>query len=236
LPRSRLIALLALAAVLLSGCKLGSWFGGNGVSKLSAQEIFDQAKSGADAATSVRVQGRLISEGQQVSIDMRVTQGQSARGVITMGGNTIELVRSGLDVYVKGSDGFYESIGIRAMPRQLQGKYLKVQAGNGEFASLTGLTDIRQIFDLFRPARPLTKGKKRKINGLRAIGLVEKGDGGRTLFVALQGQVLPVRITTRTEAGGSESIDFLEYNQPFTIAVPPKASVVDINQLTKAAA
>jgi hypothetical protein len=233
--------LLAVVAVLLSGllsgCKVGSWSSGNGVAKQPAPEILDRARSAAASAGSVHVRGQLVSGGQRVSIDMRLMQDKSALGVISMGAQTLELVRRGADLYVRGSDSFYRSLGIAAMPRQLKGKYLKVRAGGNEFASLAGFTDMERIFDMFlaSPA-PLAKGKKRKMDGVRVIGVVERVRDGRTLYVALQGEPFPLRISSPPDSAAAESISFLEYNQPFTMSVPRRTNVVDLNQLTKAAA
>jgi hypothetical protein len=232
--RFRFVALAAVAAVLLSGCKPDS-LGGNGISKQSAEEILARSKAAAAAAGSVHVKGRITSRGEPVTIDMRLTQAEAAAGVITMAGQTIELIRVASAVYVKGSDGFYRSIGIKAMPKQLKGKYLKVRAGGSEFAGLTEFTQIQQIFDLFLASPgPLVKGKKHKLGGVRTIGVTDRG-GGRTVHVSLQGEPLPVRISTRPDGGGTDGIDFLEYNQPFVIRAPATSTVVDINRLTQAA-
>jgi hypothetical protein len=63
---------------------------------------------------------------------------------------------------------------------------------------------------------------------------VEQSQGGRTWRIALQGEPLPLRVTTSRGRGDPGAIDFLEYNEPFRVTAPAPGTVVDLNQLTKA--
>jgi hypothetical protein len=235
-PRYRFVAVLAVAVLSLSGCELGTWWNGNKVAKRPAGEILAEARANALAAGSVHVRGQMMAKGQPVSIDMRVVQDQAATGEIRMGPHTVELVRSAGTVYVKGSDGFYRSLGITAMPDQLRGKYLQVQSTDREFASLAQFTDMKRIFDVFLGTTgQLTKGRQEEVHGLRALPLEERGGVQRVVFVALSEQPLPLRVSTRPGSPENGSVDFTEYGQPFTVRPPAATMVIDVDRLANRA-
>ena len=50
------------------------------------------------------------------------------------------------------------------------------------------------------------------------------------LYVALTGKPLPVRLAP-VEAGTSQRVDFLDYDEPVTASAPPAASVIDLAAL-----
>jgi hypothetical protein len=232
----RLVAVVAVATALLSGCGTSSPWDASDEPALSAPDLVAQAKAAAAGARSVRVQGRLSSGGQLVSIDMHFAGVAGAAGVISMAGRTIELRRCKQDLYLKGSDAFYQSIGVRALPRQLKGKYLKVPATDPEVAGLAYFTDVKKVVTaLLTTSGKVRQGRRVRINGAQALGIVDAGQGGRTLYVALDGEPFPLRLSAGSATRASGSIDFLEYNRPFKVAVPAAAGVVDIRVLTKAA-
>jgi len=102
----------ALAAVLLCGGALAACgsTGTNGVAGKPTGQIISSAKAAVVAADSVHVQGVLGSGATAIKLDMVLAKGKGASGTVVIGNQTIQLLRVGPDVYVKGDAQFYHSV------------------------------------------------------------------------------------------------------------------------------
>ncbi len=200
--RPALIAVCALALVLaaLSGCgKSGS--SGNGIASKSAEEIVQESKAAADAASAVHVAGSLKSGGAPVTLDLSLVADKGARGEISQNGASFKLILVGNTAYISGSPAFYRSLGGSAAAQLFKGKWLKASATSGEFASFKQLADMRQLIDSTLAAHgTLVKGKTTTVNGQPAIAITDGAKDG-TLYVATTGKPYPLQIAK----GGSES-------------------------------
>jgi hypothetical protein len=109
IPRSAARALAAAltgAAVSCGAAACGST-GTNGVATKSTGSIVKSAEDAIVGAASFRVQGDIGSGAQAIKLDMRLVRGQGASGTVQINGSTIELLRVGQEVYVKGDAAFY---------------------------------------------------------------------------------------------------------------------------------
>lgn len=108
-PRSaaRTLAAALLCAGALAAC--GST-GTNGVAGKPTGQIISTAKAAVAAADSVHVQGDLGSGPNAIKLDMVLAKGRGASGTVVIGNQTIQLLRVGQDVYVKGDAQFYHSV------------------------------------------------------------------------------------------------------------------------------
>jgi hypothetical protein len=145
LAAAALLVLLLVAAV-LAGCG-GSSSSGNGVADKSPTEILAATKAASDTATSVHVSGSIVSDKSPITLDMNLLAGQGGRGQLSESGLAFELIQVGGTVYIKGSSAFYKHIGGTAAAQLLQGKWLKAPSSDANFASLSQLTDLRQLVD-----------------------------------------------------------------------------------------
>lgn len=68
----------------------------------------------------------------------------------------------------------------------------------------------------------MTKGSTRTIAGFPAIGVVDKGADGGTLYVATTGQPVPLALQAK-----SDNLTFGDYGTPVTVEAPPAAQVID---------
>ncbi len=220
---------LALAAALLVGCG-GSSSSGNGVAEKTPSEIVAAAKVAADAATTVHVSGSIVSNGSPITLDMNLLAGKGGRGQLSENGLAFELIQTGGTVYIKGSAAFYKHIGGNAAAQLLQGKWLKAPAKSSEFASLTQLTDLRQLVDqTLANHGSLAKGKSTTIAGQKVVGVTDKAKGG-TLYIATTGKPFPTQISKSGSGGGT--ITFDRWNKSVTVAAP--ANAIDVAQLQSA--
>lgn len=106
----RTSTLAIVAAAILAGC--GST-GKNGVATKGTGAIVATAEDAVAAAGSVHVQGQFTSGAEHVALDLRLVKDKGAAGTVTIGGEVIELLRIGPDVYVKGDEKFYRSVVAR---------------------------------------------------------------------------------------------------------------------------
>jgi hypothetical protein len=254
-PGLRCVAALA-AVALLAGCSEGSSVGGrgsgptsasnteaptspaattpadNGIAGLPAAEILAKANDAFTRADSVHVKGGGFSEGQQFALDIRYGA-NGAVGSLTSNGQTIELLRIGSTVYVKGSAAFWRSIGGNPAAELLKGRYLKVPASAPNFAEVASFTDLKKTSEQFLATdAEISKGSRKTIRGMDAIGLNSRASGGGTLYVALRGEPYPLQVAPnngKTDETGS--LDFVDYGVPVKLAPPPADQVVDVSKL-----
>jgi hypothetical protein len=224
------LALVAVALV-LAGCGgSSSSSSSNGVADKSPAEIVAATKTAADAASSVHVSGSIVSSGSPITLDMHLRAGKGGRGALSENGLSFQLIQTGGTVYIKGSPAFYKRIGGSAAAQLLQGKWLKAAASSSDFASLSQLTDLRQLVDqTLANHGSLTKGQTTTVNGQKVVGLTDKTKGG-TLYIAATGQPYPIEITKSGSGGGK--IIFDSWNKPVTVAPPPNA--IDVAKLQSA--
>jgi hypothetical protein len=221
---------LVTVALVLAGCGGSSSSSSNGVADKSPTEILAATKTAADAASSVHVSGSIVSSGSPITLDMHLRAGKGGRGSLSENGLAFQLIQTGGTVYIKGSPAFYKRIGGTAAAQLLQGKWLKAAASSSDFASLSQLTDLRQLVDqtLAKPGS-LTKGQTTTVNGQKVVGLTDRTKGG-TLYIAATGQPYPIEITKSGSGGGK--IVFDSWNKPVTVA--PPANAIDVAQLQSA--
>ncbi|HWG09551.1 MAG TPA: hypothetical protein VN672_11165 [Solirubrobacteraceae bacterium] len=228
-------AALALLVAILAGCGGGSSSSssssaGNGVQDKSPAEILTATKAASDAATSVHVSGSIVSGGSPITLDMNLLAGKGGRGKLSESGLSFELIQVGNTVYIKGSPEFYKHIGGSAAAQLLEGKWLKAPASSADFASLSRLTDLRQLVDqTLSNHGSLTKVGTSTVAGRKVVGISDKSEGG-TLYIAATGQPYPIQIVKRGSSGGK--ITFDRWNGTVALAAP--ANAIDVAQLQKA--
>jgi hypothetical protein len=226
-----LVLLIALPVGCGGSSSSSSSSSSNGVADKSPADILAATKVAADAAKTVHVSGSIVSGGSPITLDMNLLAGKGGRGQLSESGLAFELIQVGKTVYIKGSPAFYKKIGGTAAAQLLQGKWLKAPASNSDFASLSQLTDLRQLVDqtLETHGSSLTKGGSSTIAGQKVVGITDKTKGG-TLYIATTGQPYPVQIVKTGSSGGK--ITFDRWNSSVTLAAP--ANAIDVAQLQHA--
>ncbi|MGH3341562.1 MAG: hypothetical protein ACRDPK_01525 [Carbonactinosporaceae bacterium] len=251
-PRPRRLLTLVcvvLSATMLSGCamlgdavdEVSRTFAGeprtNGVDELPARKVVDRAREAAKSAPSVRVAGELVSAEGPLRVDMRFQGSEGATGRLTQGGESIEVLRVGRDLYLKGNKGFYRSVRAGDAAELLEGKYLRVPAQGGEFAGLAALTRVDTLIDAALPdTGKFSMAESEWVRDTYAIGVrVREADEGGVLFVSLEGKPYPLQIASLDGSEAAGSIDFLDYGRQVSLEKPAKGEVVDLDQLLERA-
>lgn len=225
-PRRLLSALSAtiLAAGAIAGCGSSST---NGVESKSPTEIVSAAQKAAESAKSVRVSGSVSTAGLKLSLDLQIAQGKGAKGSISEGPLSFELVRLGNSVYIKGSSAFYEHFAGGEAAKLLEGKWLQAPASTGEFATLGSLTDMHQLLtEVLGQSDSLVKSGTSTVDGKKVVAVKDKSKES-ILYVATTGKPYPIQISKAGGTGGKVTFD--EWDAPITITAPSGA--IDINKL-----
>jgi hypothetical protein len=231
-PSSVALLLAAvLLAAMLAGCGGSSSSSGNGVADKSPTDILKATKAATEGAKSVHVSGSIVSGKSPITLDMNLLAGHGGRGQLSESGLAFELIQVGGTVYIKGSPAFYKHIGGSAAAQLLQGKWLKAPSRNADFASLSQLTDLRQLVDqtLASHHGALKKSGTTSLNGQKVIGITDATKGG-TLYIATTGKPYPVAISKDGTGGGR--ITFDHWNRDVSLVAPQNA--IDVAQLQAA--
>ena len=206
---------LALAA---GGCGAGgsSKTTTNEVTSQTAQEAYEASRAAVSAADSVSIQGtssigRLVKS----SVDLKLTR-NGGQGTLTLLGTKLEIVRSGGDVYVKGTPALYRSLNIKkTVPADT---WVKV-SGVASLESLTNLAE--ETKRVISASDGVTKGSVTTVDGEPALELKTEGKlyKGR-LFLKTTGEPYPIKL----EKSGKEqaAFTFSGWNATQPPAVPMK--------------
>jgi hypothetical protein len=216
----------------LAGCaeEVDPDAGTNGVAKLSAKKIESKARQAVEAADAVRLSGNIVSHGETYELDMRLKE-DGGSGKVTTEASTFEFLRVDDDLYLKADANFWKSQEDReseadaAAAGKLDGKYVKVPAGDPAYKQLSGFTEMDLLLDgLLVLHGGLSKGERTEVSGVRTIRVAGgKGSGG-TLDVSLEGTPYPLRFQRAGDAG---VLRLADWNEDFELEAPGKEDIVD---------
>jgi hypothetical protein len=197
-----------------------------GLAAASADEILAQARQALLEAGSVHVKGTVRSADVPYKLDLRMVRKIGATGSVVEQGTSLGVVRIKDVAYVQLDQASWRSVtGSTATARQFAGKYLKVTASNADaFKPFLTLTDVDQVFDtLLAPGGSVTKGRVSAIGGRKVVDL--RIDGGRTgdVYVALDGQPYPLRLSYGRGTGQQVNLD--GFGRKVTLTAPPASKI-----------
>jgi hypothetical protein len=221
-----LAAVAVAAATALAGCG-GSGSSSNGVESKSPKQIVTIAQQTAEAAKSVHVTGLVNTTEGKLGLDLRLTHGEGAKGTISQGPLSVELVQLGGSAYIKGSAAFYQRFAGAEAARLLQGKWLKAPVTTTQFAPLVSLAKMHRLFtSALGPLATFSKTGTTTVRGQKVVAVEDHFKGGH-LYVATTGKPYPVEIARAGSSGGT--IRFAEWNAPVSIKAPSDS--IDISKL-----
>ncbi|MFJ2934689.1 hypothetical protein ACIO8G_18200 [Streptomyces sp. NPDC087219] len=214
-------------------------------SGLTADEIADKAVTATQSATSLRMTGRVVTEGQPLDIDFAVNDHDECTGVMKIKGGTAELRKIDRITYMKGDEAFWRvSMASQGMPdaqidatvELVKGRWLKIAPGQAGSADLSGVCDLKSLLaDLGEDKeerRGLTRGRDAEVDGTPVATLVKKKAEDETTTVSVSQEGKPY-ILKMVKAGGEEPGAMLlsDYDKPVRVVVPPADETVDLSKL-----
>ncbi|WP_225803481.1 hypothetical protein [Streptomyces sp. NK15101] len=212
---------------------------------LTADEIGDRAVTATRSATSLRMTGRVVSEGQPLDIDFAVDDSGECTGVMKVKGGTSELRRLDRVTYIKGDEAFWRaSMTSQGIPEAqigatlelIRDRWLKIAPGQAGSEDLGGVCDLKSLLDDLdkdeKQRRGLTRGPDGKVDGTPVATLVRKKAGGETTTVSVSEQGKPYILKT-VRTGGKEpgAVVLSDYDKPVDVKAPPADETVDLSKL-----
>jgi len=222
---------LVVAGTGLTGCSSGDPDAGtNGVGKLPAEQIQSRTHTAAKSASAVRLSGTVVSNGGTYTLDMRL-KGDGGTGTVTSKSGTFGLLRVGEHLFLKADAAFWNHEdgkgggGSADAASKLDGKYVKVPAGDSAYKRFSGFTDKDVLLDgLLTLHGTLSTDGRHEQDGVRTIRITgDKGSGG-TLDVSLEGVPYPLRLV---RAGNAGTLRMSDWGKDFALREPPKGETVD---------
>ena len=216
---SRSLRKLGLAAVLvttlcvLAGCGSGA-NKANGIEKLDAGPAFLKSVDATRAAGDIEVTGRLPINGVRTTVVSRF-QGDVADATLTSSAGTVQVVRSGSDIYVKAGTKFWSKFVPAAQAKSLNGKWTKSNI-EGSLRSFKTFVD-KDTF--FRASGNIKKGAAVTVDGRTLLPITDPKDNtNSSWFIGTTGKPL----LYRARIGANANYVFV-YDKGGVIALPPDA-------------
>jgi hypothetical protein len=227
------VVLATWLAVLLVACAAvaGAARADNGVGSMTPAQILAKVKQDVATAKTVHVHGSGNSGGSPLSLDFKLQKGVGGSGPFSSEGIKFDIIRVGKFAYFKGDLAFWSHFTkSKDLATLFVGKWIKVSATSGDFASLTQLTDISALTNgIISGHGALTTGGTTTIEGHKAVGVVEKSSGD-TIYVATDGPAYILEIKSGGKGGDKGEILFSDWNKPVAIKAPAKS--LDFRKLT----
>lgn len=223
-PCRRLAAALLLAGVI--GAPLACGGGSSGEAARSARQILADATHAATAATSVHVVGTITTQGQNVPVDLRLTDTGGAVGTSAFAGTKVDLVRVADSLYVRGAQEILGSFLGAKVAARIDGHWVEISTTMPQLEQLVVVTDMRRLLrQTLTAARTPAKAGTRTVDGRKVVALTGFGaNGTATLLVAASGPPHPVRLVTDQGA-----VTFSDWNAVVSVRKP--ADVVSLASL-----
>lgn len=211
---------LALVMGAASACSSGD--GRNGLEKKTPTEVLASAKTALTSAKSVHIAGTTADAGGSapMTIDLRFVGGRGSVGKLTEGARSVDLVRVGNDIYVRGAG---DLVGVETTGAG--DRYLKISATEPENAALAQITDLGKFANnLLKPTGKLGPTVDQTVlGGAKTVVLTDTDatEGGK-LYIANTGAARPLEI----EGAGSDTgnkLTFSDYDGDVPLSTPANA-------------
>ncbi len=223
----RAAGVLTVLALLSSLAGCGGSSRATGLAGKSPAQILAAAQLASEAATSVHVAGSIQGATLAESFDIELLSGKGARGTVSLGDASFDLIDTAGSVYVRGSAAFYRRIGGATAARLLRGKWLKAPASGPQFRPLVHLTDLRSLISSTLAGHAgLARGASTTVEGVPVVAVTDAAKG-ETVYVASAGNPYPIEISKSGARGGK--IVFDRWNSPVALSAP--AHAIDISAL-----
>jgi hypothetical protein len=173
------------------------------------------------------VNGSIEGVAAKEKFDIEILAGRGARGSVSVGGASFDLIETSGTVYMRGNAAFYERIGGAVAARLLHGKWLKSAATGAKLAPLLHLTDLHGLIASSLAGHAgLARAGRSVVNGVPVVGVTDAAKG-ETVYVATNGPPYPVEISKSGSTGGTIAFD--GWGAP--VLLEPPTHAIDISAL-----
>jgi hypothetical protein len=235
-PASVLAAAVAVSAAACSS----SGSGGSATSSAvplsgTPDQIVQKAVNDLKAATSLQINGNVVSDGSNVKVDLTDVANQGCKGTVTLGAGTksggtavsgtADLIEVNNIVYMKLNDSFFKNLSLPSIAfSQVSGKYIEVSSKSdlANFAQLCDPSTLASGFD--KEVTGFVKDGTATINGQPTESFKQPTHAGSGIVYISQAATPQI---VRLQGPSNEGqINFTNYNAPATITAPPASEVI----------
>ncbi|MGB8962948.1 MAG: hypothetical protein WCC38_13465 [Pseudonocardiaceae bacterium] len=194
-----------LLVVLLGVAACG---GGGHESGKPADQILHDAQAAADHAASVHIVGDVTRGDSRAKLDLLLANNGDGKEQITSAGRTIEIVKVGQMLYVRG------------LPGMSGPGYQRLSVSDPRAARLARAVDKKTVFmQLVNFQDTVTVAGTETVNGTAAVNLKPQTGPGILSIADDAEHPYPLRIDST--ANGQGSITFSDWGADVTITAPP---------------
>ncbi|GAA2729994.1 hypothetical protein [Streptomyces nogalater] len=200
----------------------------------SADQVAAKAVTATRDATSLRMAGKMSTQGHPLTVDFHVDTQKNCKGRLAMERGSADVIHTGQTTYVKGDKKFWagaaqDSAGGDKQAEALSGRWVKVPVGDSRTTGLCDKQGFLADLDSDKSERKgMTKGDVTTVDGREAIALRKKKGSGETItmYVATEGKPYILKLD---QAGGKSpgTVVFSDYDKPVKATPPPAGKVVD---------
>lgn len=212
---------------------------------LTADQIAEKGVETSQGATSLRMAGRIKTDGERIEVDFAVDNKGTCTGSMGSAGATAQFIQADKILYMKGDEKFWMAMGkeegsstseAAGITEMLKGRWMKMPQ---DMASESGMGDVcdldaavADMKDDKSERKGMTKGPDAEVNGQLAATVVKKKADGETItmYVAKEGKPYLLKIHV---VGGDEpgTITLSDYDKPVKAVAPPADEVLDMEKL-----
>ena len=188
------------------------------------------------AATSVRISGNVVSQGEKVAFEFTDGVEQSCSGTFSVtpgasSGNAARpaaaaIIEAGGTVYVNHATSYLESLHLTASQfAQWNGKYISLPPSKLE--SLAEVCDLPDVVSELNPqASGFVKAGTATIDGQPALAFKQLGATPADIVYILD-YAIPEILSIKELDGQDFYLDFSNLDAPFSVEAPQASEVVD---------
>jgi hypothetical protein len=197
----------------------------NGVDQKSPEEALAAVLAALEAQGSYHVAGSTVGGG---AIDITFKVGVGATGTVDSG-SPVTLVALDGRIYVTGDTEFMATNVGPDAAATMAGKWLLLPRDSTSTFAI--FADGKSFADRVLGAQGSVEiADVQDVNGVPAVGLVFPTTGG-TLWVAAEGDPLPIQFEEKGASGGTGVLTFSHFGAEVTVAPPAPETVVDAESL-----
>ncbi|MGW3244267.1 hypothetical protein [Streptomyces sp. NPDC001070] len=199
--------------------------------------IEKKAVAAMKSASSMTVDLDGISDGERMKYRMTMTGTGDCKGEVTADGGTVQLIKVGPSLYMKGDDAFWKSQGADGAAAQhlIGDRWMKTKASGPDSKDFLQACDLNAFLAEMEKDTGGDLGEKKgepaTVAGIPALPLTGK-DGAETTtaYVATEGKPYVLKVVTK---GGKEpgTLIFSDFGKPVDITAPAAKDAVDIDKL-----
>jgi len=217
------------AALLLAGCG-----GGSGFAEESARTIVDETEKDMKALSSVTMTGQLVSDGEQLDIDMAISTSGDCEGSISVQGGEVQILSLDGASWMKPDAAFWEATAGESAPmvqEMVDDKWVVLPEDEGGFTELCDLDELLSSLGADDETEGEVDGTE-DVDGQETVKVLSETDEGDplTIWVTVDDPHLIVKMEV-TEGEEPGTITFTEFDEEPDVEAPAEDDVVDLDQM-----